>query len=90
MIALRILFVALFAASIALTAQSQPVAAASAPMTSALMPRDCANPIAKHDHGAERGLPTAKSMSGPCAPAAAASAPKAKLPHDHAKFHKNQ
>ncbi len=67
-------------------------AAASAPMASASIPRDCKP---KHDHGAERGMPTGASAN--CAKGAtsaedAASAPAKKQvkPHDHAKFHKNQ
>jgi hypothetical protein len=48
--------------------------------------------VKRHDHGAERNAPSARSM--PCAPAEAASGAKAKARtkpvHDHAKFHKNQ
>ncbi|MFO1226109.1 hypothetical protein [Roseateles sp.] len=63
--------------------------AASAPMGSASMPHECKS---RHDHGAERGMPSGATMN--CAKSAdeAASAPaKRKVkPHDHAKFHKNQ
>lgn len=94
MITTRILSVAFLVTSIALSAaaQDRPAAPAPAPasMASASMPQDCAKTMARHDHGAERNAPSAKSAAGPCAPAAAASAPKAKLRHDHAKFHKNQ
>jgi len=96
MTTIRILATALFAASSAVTAAAQeaPVTPAAAPTAGTSMPHDCAGPMAKHDHGAEKGMPTPKStsMSGPCAPAAAVSMPKAKakLNHDHAKFHKNQ
>lgn len=92
MTTIRILSAALFVTSIALTApaQAQPAAADSAPMTSASMPTDCAKPMARHNHGADKGMPTTKSMSEPCAPAAAASSPKARVRHDHTRFHKNQ
>ena len=85
----RILSIAFLVTSIALSAaaQDRPAAPAPAPMASASMPQDCVKPMARHDHAAEKGAPRAKSAS-PCAPVAAASAPKAK--HDHAKFHKNQ
>lgn len=88
----RILSIAFLVTSIALSAaaQDRPAAPAPAPMASASMPQDCAKTMARHDHGAERNAPRAKSAAGPCAPGAAASAPKAKLRHDHAKFHKNQ
>ena len=65
-----------------------PQAAASAAAPAASMPHDCK--VAKHDHGAEKGMPMPKSAM--CADAAA-SAPKAKAKpaprHDHTKFHKN-
>jgi hypothetical protein len=68
---------------------AQPAAAASAAMPPAAMPHGCK---AKHDHGAERGMPTGAAMN--CAKSAddAASAPAKKKgkPHDHAKTHKNQ
>lgn len=93
MTTIRILSAAIFVASIALTAnaQSQPMSGASAPMAGASMPHDCARPMAKHDHSAEKGMPTPKSMSGPCAPATAASASKAKAKarHDHASTKNN-
>jgi hypothetical protein len=67
---------------------SVPAAAASAPL-----PMDCnAGAMKRHDHGAERNAPSAKSM--PCAPVEAASGAKVKSRtkhvHDHAQFHKNQ
>ena len=90
MIITRILSVAFFVTSIAFaaSAQSQPMAAPS-PMAGASMPYDCARPMAKHDHGAQKNTPTPNTMSGPCAPAAAASASKVKSRHDHAST-KNQ
>lgn len=70
------------------TTMAQP-AAASAPMGAASMPQDC---MAKHDHGAERGMPSGTAMNCAKSPDGAASAPAKKKvkPHDHAKFHKNQ
>lgn len=83
-------FVALALGAAAAVAQERPAAAAAASMP---MPMDCnAGAMKRHDHGAERNAPSAKSM--PCAPAEAASGVKAKArtkpTHDHAKFHKNQ
>ena len=80
-----------FIALIALTApaQAQTASAASAPAAGAKVSSDCAKPMARHDHAAERGMPAAKSAAMPCAPAAAASATSKKPAHDHAKFHKN-
>lgn len=86
MIIIRVLSVAFFVTLIAFAAnaQSQPMAAPATPMAGALMPHDCARPMAKHDHGAQKYTPTLHAMSGPCAPAAAASASKLKSRHDHA------
>jgi hypothetical protein len=75
----------------AAVAQEAPAPAtdAVAPAAAATMPHDCMKEIARHDHGAEKGTPTPK-MTG-CtmeAPAAPATKAKAKLGHDHAKFHK--
>lgn len=89
---IRILSAALIVCLPALNAaaQSRPSDAAPAPATAAAsMPMDCAKPIAKHDHAAEKGMPKTQS-AGPCPPAKAASAPKSKSTHDHGKFHKNQ
>ncbi|MDI4635235.1 hypothetical protein J7U46_19385 [Pelomonas sp. V22] len=71
-------------------AMAQDRAASVAPAASA--PTECAK-MKRHDHGAERGLPSA--ANAPCAPAAASAASalvkaKAKPLHDHAKVHKNQ
>jgi hypothetical protein len=84
---------ALFAsAALAASAQTPPAASASMPMGGAMMSHDCAKPMAKHDHGAERGTPRSASKSGPCAAGmaatasegAASAAPAKKLPkHDH-------
>ncbi|GAP39044.1 hypothetical protein ISF6_0757 [Piscinibacter sakaiensis] len=57
-----------------------------------MMSHDCAKPMAKHDHGAERGTPRSAPKSGPCAPGmgamapegSASAAPAKKLPkHNH-------
>ncbi len=78
-----------------------PAMTASMPMSMPMpMHEDCAKaPMKRHDHGAERGVPTSETtgsnaMAMPCPAAGAASAistaTKPKLRHDHAKFHKNQ
>ena len=57
MTTIRNLIAVAFATSIAFaaTAQTQSAPAASAPMMAGnTMPHDCAKPMAKHDHGAER------------------------------------
>ena len=54
------------------TVQAQPAAAGAVPMAGATLKQDCARPVAKHDHGAEKGTPSPKTMSGPCTPADAA------------------
>ena len=69
-------------------AQQAPTAAASGPMSGSMMEKGCAKAVSKHDHGAERNAPTAKTS--PCPAAAPASGAKAKARHDHAKFNKNQ
>lgn len=78
------------------TAQTAPSTAASMPMAGAAMPRDCGKPLARHDHGAERGSPAPKAKTAPCEqgagaakPAQAASAPSKRPKHDHGRFHKN-
>jgi len=94
MTAIRTLFVSVLFASAALaaSAQTQPAASASMPMGGAMMSHDCAKPMAKHDHGADKGTPRATAKSGPCMAGAAATAPEAaastapakKLPkHNH-------
>lgn len=94
MTTIRTLFVcALFAsAALAASAQTQPAASASMPMGGAMTSHDCAKPMAKHDHGAEKGTPRPMAKSGPCVAGAPATAPKAaastaqtkKLPkHNH-------
>lgn len=90
----RTLFVSALLATVALaaSAQTQPAAGASMPMGGDMMSHDCAKPMAKHDHGAEKGTPRSMAKSGPCragatamAPEGAAStAPAKKLPkHNH-------
>ena len=93
MTAFRVLSAALTASLTALSAaaQSRPADIASAPTTAtAPMRKECAKPIARHDHAAEKGMPKSQATAEPCPPVTAASAPKSKLTHDHAKFHKNQ
>lgn len=76
--------IALILAAATWSVQAQPAAAkpqaASAPMT-----QDCSKAAKPHDHGMERGA--GRSVPNPCDRAAAASAPKAKRVHDHAKVH---
>lgn len=86
-------FVVLVLGAAAAAAQERPAAPTAAAAAAAPMPMDCsAGAMKRHDHGAERNAPSAKSM--PCAPAEAASGAKAtartKPVHDHTKFHKNQ
>ena len=87
----RILFASIFCASLALIApaHAQSATGASAPAL-ATMGRDCAKPMAKHDHAAEKGNPKPASMSDGCAPAkakstAAAASAAEKKTHNHAK-----
>lgn len=95
MTTIRTLCAAIFAASIALSGAAQAQSAPPAPMPVAdgQTPHDCAKPMRKHDHGAEKGIPTPVAKSAPCAaaaatvPAAAASAAK-KPGHNHSTFHK--
>lgn len=87
------LVVLAFGASAAVAQERPAVAQAAAAAASVPMPMDCnAGAMKRHDHGAERNAPSARSM--PCAPAEAASGAKSKARtkpvHDHAKFHKNQ
>lgn len=88
----RILSAAVIAFSLVSTAaaQSRPAEMASAPMSAAPMSMNCAKPMARHDHAAEKGMPKTQPTAGPCPPVVAASTPKSKSMHDHAKFNKNQ
>ena len=78
MTTIRTLFVsALFAtAALSASAQTQPAAGSSMPMSGAMATQDCAKPMAKHDHGAEKGTPRPMAKSGPCVAGAAARAPE--------------
>ena len=89
---LRTLSLSLMLSTLALgaTAQAPLPAADPAPATLAAMPADCARPMRKDNHGAEKGMPAPQATAGPCGPAGAASAVKAKPIHDHGKFHKGQ
>jgi len=68
MTTIRTLFVsALFAsAALAASAQTQAAASASMPMVGAMVSHDCAKPMAKHDHAAEKGMPRPMAKSSPC------------------------
>lgn len=94
MTTIRKLCVALFVSTLALTATAQERRAGSpaSPTADASTPHDCVKPMLRHDHTAEKGMPTPKSIIDPCTPSAAASAPKAQVMprHDQAQFHKNQ
>ena len=70
---------------LALTGIAQAQSAVAPPSESASMPHDCAKPMAKHSHAAEKGTPVTTSKSGPCAPVASATTKKDKTKHDHAK-----
>jgi hypothetical protein len=77
------------ALSAAAVAQEAPVPTPAPDAGAAsTMPRDCAKPMARHDHGAEKGTPTPMSAGCPMATSASPAKTKAKLGHDHAKFHK--
>lgn len=83
-------FVALTLGAAVAEAQERATTAPAA-AAAASTPADCkAGGTKRHDHGAERYTPSAKSTA--CAPAAAASGAKGKTKpsHDHSKFHKNQ
>ena len=70
-------------------AQQVPSTPASGAEGTGMMSHDCAKSATKHNHGADRGMPTAQAA--PCAAAAASGAKKkSHLKHDHAKFHKGQ
>lgn len=73
----------------AATPAATPAAAPAAPV--AAPKQDCARPIARHDHGAERGTPSARARAATCPPEGASSgaAPRSIKPtHDHGKTHK--
>lgn len=71
-------------------AQDAPVPATAAPLVAAARaPGDCAKTVARHDHGAERNVPSPKAAA-PCGPAKTKPKAKAVTGHDHGKVHKNQ
>ena len=82
---IRILSSSLVFASLMLAGIAQAQSTAAAPSASASMPHDCAKPMAKHSHPAEKGNPMTTSKSDPCAAAAPATTKKDKTKHDHAK-----
>jgi hypothetical protein len=84
---IRTLSAAVFAALIALSTGSQAQQAADAPASAS------ARPMAKHDHAATKGMPTAHANAAgtadaASAPEAGASKAKKKVNHDHTKSHK--
>lgn len=86
----HIVLAALFAAGVSAGVGAQQAAPAAA---SAAAVKDCKRQIPRHDHGAERGVPSSKAWVSGCPPEPAASAAATRKPkpgHDHAKTHKNQ
>jgi len=70
-------------------ARQAPAPAASGAEGTGMMSRDCTKSAVKHNHRADRGMPTAQAA--PCAAQPASGAKKkSQLKHDHAKFHKGQ
>lgn len=95
MTTIRTLCAAFFATTLAWGAMAQTPSAPSASMPTAgtTMPQDCAGPVARHDHGVEKGVYAPKRGQANCAatataatPAQAASAPAKLRKHDHAGF----
>jgi hypothetical protein len=77
------------ALSTAAVAQGAPVSTPAPDAGAAsTMPRDCTKPMARHDHGAEKGTPTPMSAVCPTATTASPAKAKSKPGHDHARFHK--
>lgn len=68
-------------------AQSAAAPAAAASATSAVP--DCVPQKPRHDHGADRGMPTPQKKCG-TQPRGKAASTKAIEGHDHGKVHKNQ
>jgi len=88
----KIALVAAMAALGLATAYAADAPAAPDSGAATTMPHDCGMPMARHDHGAEKGTPT-PPMAMKCAmatEAAVAATPKtkAKRGHDHARTHK--
>ncbi|OUM00437.1 hypothetical protein A8M77_21550 [Variovorax sp. JS1663] len=72
----RLLSLAYVITLLSTVAVAQPPAASdSAPTISESTPHDCRQPMARHDHLAEKGM--TRPMSGPCAGKPSASAAKA-------------
>lgn len=74
--------------STAAVAQEAPAPAPAPPAAASTMPHDCAKPMGRHDHGAEKGTPTPMSPGCPMATSASSAKAKAKPNHDHSRFHK--
>jgi hypothetical protein len=62
---------------------------AEAPAASASAAQDCVPQKPRHDHGAERGMPTPQKKCAPEKKTAKAKS-NAIQGHDHGKVHKNQ
>mgnify|MGYP000902047875 CR=1 FL=1 len=73
---IRTLFASLLVASVTLGAQAQTAPAGSTPTADHMKSQDCARPMPKHDHGAEKGTPRPVAKFGPCETGAAVSAPE--------------
>lgn len=71
-----------FAIGLAVSAPYAQTTPTPAPAASAVKVRDCEKP--RHDHGAEKGTPTPKSVR--CAAEDSKGKPVGKV-HDHAKVH---
>jgi hypothetical protein len=92
MTTIRTLCAALFATTLAwgAMARTPPAPSASMPMAGTTLPQECAAPVARHDHGVEKGVYAPNRGQAHCAataaaatPAQAASAPATRLRHDH-------
>jgi hypothetical protein len=87
---ISLVFPVVLSLAFAAAAVAQDLPATAAPPVAATSAQtDCAKPTARHDHGAERGMPTPKAAA-PCGSAKTKAKAKAVPGHDHAKFHKNQ
>lgn len=82
----RLLITSLSLAFAATTAFAQT---ADVPAAAASATQDCVPQKARHDHGAERGMPTPQKKCAPEKKTAKAKT-KAVQGHDHGKVHKNQ
>lgn len=91
----RVLTVGAAVALAATSALSQPVQAATdaAAAAGVSSPDTCRRSATRHDHGADRGMPTPQSSAcagGTARAAVPAARAKPGPMHDHGKVHKNQ